>query len=187
VFGPFVEWGIRALAHADRRSEIFSEVEIREMKKFPKEVENLFHEVRSGFDVILDRSRVYLNWRFRKNPETYTLLGARTKVGKLAGYLVYKVDRRRRLRIGRLVDYLARDEEIFRALLDESLDRLKREGADLATCWAPRKNPYGSVLRRRGFLPQRRVPVVLHRHPAWKDVFKRELRWHFTMADSDAG
>ena len=168
----------------DRESK--SNVSIAEVDSFPEDIERLCEEYSQNYDIIMVRDRNYLKWRYRDNPNDYRILVAKNAEATI-GYMVTRVRLRDNLRLGCIADFLIlhEDPEVFKALLAEAFIGFKKSRVDLIYCWTVKNTPYHRVLKRAGFLGYKRQPVICYQNELGNEVIKRQLRWHFTVGDSD--
>jgi len=68
-----------------------SDISISQVSSFPDDINALWEQVAKSYDVMLTRSKAYLEWRYVKNPDTYSILVATSKEGIPLGYMVTKV------------------------------------------------------------------------------------------------
>ncbi|PIE24471.1 MAG: hypothetical protein CSA62_04115 [Planctomycetota bacterium] len=69
-----------------------SEVEVELSDRFPEQVDELFAELQPGFACTVEKSFVYLDWRYRRCPSIeYKILLARRE-GRLRGFAVVRSD-----------------------------------------------------------------------------------------------
>lgn len=68
-----------------------SDVEIEEIKKFSKEIDDFWKLARLEHDIVLERGSSFLNWRFSEHLGNYRKFIARsTETGRITGYIVVK-------------------------------------------------------------------------------------------------
>jgi hypothetical protein len=116
---------------------------------------------RQRFQLHLERSAAYLNWRYRANPlHRYEILAARRE-GELRGYAVFSQTGSH----GLLTDLVALDDDTTRLLLDELAVILRARKA--GTLSAPAISSHSLVphLLRSGFRPRETGPAILYRQP----------------------
>src|SRR4030042_178440 len=184
VASPFLTMAYALLFRLNRKQSK-SGISITQVDSFPDEVEALWAGNSQSYDVIQVRDKAYLEWRYVTNPGDYTILVAR-RAEVVVGYMVAKTRFARSLRLGCVADFLIlRDDvDVFRELLIETFERLRRDGVDLVYCWT-NDTRFQRVLRRTGFLRYMRQPVICYQNELGKDVVGNQYRWYFTVGDSD--
>jgi GNAT superfamily N-acetyltransferase len=131
-----------------------------------------------------DRSADYLNWRFLQHPQRrYQILTAR-KHGKLCGYLIYQwADED-----ATVVDLLAEEDQIIKALLVETIAVMRRCG--VLTLSAPFLQSHAGreIFENCGFQPRESAPVVMLTLPwgANRQGGPDADRWYLTHGDRES-
>ena len=118
---------------------------LREVERFPAEVEGLFRAWAEGRGAVLVRDAAYLDWRYRDRAGvgSHRVLAARGAA--LAGYAVY--------RDGWLLDWLAAPDDagLAAALLAWARDRARADGRARIAAVVPDGAPEWLQLQRLGF------------------------------------
>ncbi len=187
IVSPLVDIASRAMFRIGTRGMARSTVDVRPEEGFPDDVDALWEEASVNYDVILVRSKKYLEWRYIANPDAYTILIARSKSGATSGYMVTKVHASNDLTWGYICDFLTleSDPNVFRKLLAAAVESFYQKGCAVVLAYVVRGSFYYRTLLRAGFLPRARHPIVCYRNELGKLVLKGGHKWHFTMADSD--
>lgn len=183
-------WGARLWARLRYPSGLAarSSYPVVELPRFDERIDSLLERAHEQFDVVLERDRAWLNWRYG-DPRggDFTVLAVERE-DELAGYLVYT---QRGLR-GYVADLLTLPGhvEVAEALLAEAMRRLRSTGAAAAMCWLPSHHPYAAALRRAGFIDSRRDTGVLVRPLRLPPTEAEALsdprtRFHLTHGDTD--
>ena len=151
---------------------------------FDARFDDLFEEALRQHRAITRRDAAVLNWRYRQNPDTPYEVLTFSRGDVLWGYLVLgRFDRHGQPR-AHVLDLLARhdDAEVLRALVAESLRRLRRNGVTRLECYCGSK-AVQTVLEQLGFRQR------LHRDQPMPTVVRRievpEL--YVTRGDGDGG
>lgn len=163
------------------------DIQVEEISTFPENMEMLLNAAQLKYDWIMERSKKYLDWRFGANPDTYRILIARDSRGVL-GYLVAKIGSWRNLRVGYLADFLTieNDSRIFEELLSQAIKGFIDANLDMLACWSVANSHYDRILRSNGFQVHKPIPIISYRKSKiGAEILDRDVRWHFTMADSD--
>lgn len=180
--------GARARRRLEREGAGF---DLRDLERFPREVEALSREVEPHFALMVRRDADYLDWRFLASPSRrFRVLGAFARDGAFAGYAVVQLPRDGEP-LGWLVDALAPDRRALAALLAGALGRIEAAGASLARATAIDGSWWAARLGEAGFLAPRRenhLIVILHVHDPAHPLARaaRDARsWYLTDGDRD--
>lgn len=160
---------------------------IREVTRFPGEVDALWEQVNPHIPAVFERSARFLNWRFVDCPGLTYRRFLLSHGDTLAGYLVTRVGEPAELPLGVVVDVFAPPDDLaaLDALLAHGVAVLAPESEYLE---AAASHPvWQKALRRAGFLQTRTMrPTVVCNDPALRDELAGLLEdWHFTKADHD--
>lgn len=153
---------------------------------FSEDTYRLCDQLSANYDWIVERSRDYLDWRFTRNPDSYSICLAKYR-GKTAGYAVFKLGTWQDLKVGYLVDFLT-DEgnpEIFADMILYAFSFFQKAKVDMVSVWAVKDSHYYRTLKRFGFRLFKKVSLICYPNEIGKQVLNEPLKWHFTMADSD--
>lgn len=166
---------------ADAQSLTVSPVE-----SFNNEIDGLWGQKRYAFCVL--RDRIYLNWRFFENPDSYILLVAQ-RDNECLGYLAAKISRDKKTAV--ICDYITHDDNmhVFRLLLAEIEKILKQQKVHQLTTYCVHNSPYFRVFEEIFYFDhglERSFSTVLF----WgtelgKQLYSTQQPWHFTLADTD--
>jgi hypothetical protein len=167
---------------------------ISEVDRFDNEVSDLFARVGPGYPIIIVRDNAYLNWRFSEYPgKAYTKLVLRDRDGLLRGYLVMRsVLKHNGIREGLIVDLLAErnDETAYRALVNEALARMRREGCDVAKGLEFYLPDMRGIMTRLGFFhhPSKDHYLIFYNEicpDKPKSFFRDKTNWYITRNFAD--
>jgi len=161
-------------------------VAIESISDFPKEIDELFYKCISNYDWIMERNQSYLNWRFTKNPDDYSMFLVKFDK-KIIGYFITKIGTWRKLKVGYIADYLF-DPEYLKtssSLIKQILSSFGDSNIDMISTWVSIDDPFYKIARRYGFLKFNTVPVICYKNKLGNKIISSKLKWHFTMADSD--
>ncbi|MBN2238745.1 MAG: GNAT family N-acetyltransferase [Dehalococcoidales bacterium] len=155
---------------------------------FPDDMDSFWEQIDKEKQVCLVRDRAYLTWRYIDNPDTYTVLTARSKDGTLSGYLVTKTVSPEGKMTGYIADYMVtgNDMKVFNALMARALKVFLDEKVQFIHTWAVKGSPYYRPLLAAGCIPYNRIPLVYKVNGAGDDSSDFEGNWHLTMGDTDS-
>lgn len=169
-------------------SRAYNQSNIARVSRFDARFDALWERARGEHLVIGVRDARFLNWRFAERPDVeYIHLCAR-RGAQVDGYIVLRVDAKRRVRIGYIVDMFGEDASLD-LLFDAAIRYFKSQKTHVLfgqfTAGAYRRKFY-----RRGFLPLlwHKRPYVyarVERREPELQVFGEVNRWFLTMADGD--
>jgi GNAT superfamily N-acetyltransferase len=185
----FAEPLVRLLARPAARQD--EPIAIEEIERFDAEVDDLFARGAPDLGIIAERTTQTLNWKYVDIPHrTFRLLAARSRDGRLVGYLVLDIEDVPPFRRGTAVDILADPDVPDAALaLAAEADRIfAAAGVDLAV--ALTTDPvWLRAFRKRRFFKARttRTSSLLARNiPNEIGDAARDLNgWYLTFGDSD--
>ncbi|MFC1964604.1 GNAT family N-acetyltransferase [Chloroflexota bacterium] len=187
ILSPIVEIVSRAIFRIGVKGIARTGVFVYTEPAFPDDIDALWEQVSKDYDIILTRTKSYLEWRYVTNPDTYSILIARDREGIISGYMVIKSGFSENTPIGFICDYLTfeGDPNIFKTLLAVAVKELEGKKASVIYTWAVKGNFYYKVLLRLGFFPSSQVPIVCYKNELGNKVLSRAYKWHFTMGDTD--
>ena len=152
---------------------------------FESEFDELAHEAGREYEVCIERSADYLNWRFTNSPlGRYECLVARQR-DRLCGYALFTCTAEDAI----LVDlFCAKHESIPESLLNELALLLLRRGVMTISAPLVEGHPWQLVLERRGYRVRERSPFVTAPGPSTgSGIFMHPKGgWHFMQADRDS-
>jgi len=160
-------------------------ISIQNSNTFPDTVDELWTRASKNYDVILERSKDYLNWRFVNNPDDYQIFLIHEHE-RLVGYFVLKIGFWSDLKVGYIADIFA-DENDSRVLSIAArfiVNFYKEQRVDLISTWlvdCPKMN----IFKRSGFFKFKQVPIICYKNNLGLEVIKSDLKWYFTLSDSD--
>ncbi len=187
ISSPLMEGISQAVFKFGMRKVAKSNILVRPESVFPNDIDILWEQASKSYDIMLVRTRDYLEWRYVTNPDTYSILIARNQSGAILGYMVTKTGFAEDIPIEFIVDFLTREDDtnIFRKLLATAMDDACPRKVSVIIAQAVRGSSYHKVLIRLGFFPYSRVPMVCYKNELGIQVLSKPFQWHFTMGDSD--
>ena len=159
---------------------------IEEVSMLPVDWELFWDEARSNNDFLLSREREYLKWRYFDNPYRYHVLIAR-RMGRIRGYLVYRLIMDERMPTLRIADYLSAPGEasVLAGLLTRVIQAALEMGAVKVSAWCPSSNPHFRQFSAYGFQSGGEIPVICHQSAVARKIQQECKTWHFSLGDSD--
>ncbi len=175
------ETGIGAIGSAK------SDISISKASLLPDDIDIFWEHAAKSYDIMLIRSKDYLEWRYIKNPDTYSTLLATNIEGDTVGYIVTKIGMYDGVPVGYIVDFLTLEDDpgIFKKLLLAALEEFHRNKVSVVNTWVVKGGIYSKVLSRFGFLPYSKITLICYKNELGKQITSNHYKWHFTMGDSD--
>ncbi len=149
-------------------------------------IDEIWEEEGSKYDCITIRNSEYIKWRYLENPDNYNFLLA-TKHEKPVGYIVLKDGLWNSLRVGYIADIFTVDEGdqiVFNSLIEYARKYFINKGFDMISMWI-QKGVYTNRLKSFGFRQYKSIPVICYNNDLGDRIISKNLRWYFTMSDSD--
>ena len=206
AFNPFIRFAVNkgwriAGATIWRPQQILkgkTGIQISAETCFDETFDDFWERVKDKYNIIIERKRAFLNWRFcNLSFRSYQILAAR-KMGRLLGYAVLRKLDIEGVRTGLIMDLLVEPSEqglnAGRQLIQEATHRFKEDKVALAGClMLPHTQEY-KLLRQAGYVdcPEQFAPQTfrLTAISLSPDVSNGELakvdNWFMTMANHDA-
>jgi GNAT superfamily N-acetyltransferase len=166
-------------------------VHIREVTRCDERFDALWDASGHQFQVVGERTRHYLNWRYRDHPYHAYQLFAAERGGRLMGYLVGRTGDLLGLRCGIVVDVLAHPDcrPCVDALIEHALGVFAaRDDLQVVGTMLARSSPYFNAFQRHGFVPTPHVFwFILRANRAGLPavLLSPRARWHLTWGDTD--
>jgi len=155
LLAKIADVGFRPFIDRPKSSSTMDDLEIRKVKRFDERHDKFWMKASKGYDMIVERSSEYLNWRYMdvRSDIKYTVFAAEKK-NQIKGYIVLRRVNQGALAVGTIVDILTLPDQgqVATSLISKSLEFLKARNVDLVGCRMLKSHPYYKILRNRGFL-----------------------------------
>lgn len=166
-----------------RTLRMASSLRVEEVATLPEDWDPFWVKASQSYDMVFERDRQALAWRFFRNPNKYQFFVARHD-GAIVGYLVYRVvsdDDQRRVVLADFL-FLPGFEFGFKVILMRVFKEALRLGANSMSSWCLEDSGYDRALKSFGFRARGAIVLVW-----FQNAFATGLtgRWHFTISDSD--
>lgn len=158
----------------------------QEVDSFGEEADDLWDAVKAGYRVALVRDAQYLNWRYSRNPDEYTLIEL-SHDGRLAGIIVLTRTIRRGLHVGEIVDYVCAIEDVatLTLMVRMASERFRQLGCAMVEAWSITGTRTDATLRAAG-LRFARTEVKFLISPGFPDqVVYQPDAWLLTQGDGN--
>ncbi len=163
----------------------YRDCETEEVEGFDGLFDDLWNESRKPAVAIV-RDRQYLSWRYVDHPDRYRIFKVH-KRGRVAGFFVLKMTRRRGYEIGEVVDFFSsgRDEGMSKVILGMASDIIRREGCMAAQLWSIKGSASGRRNSRAGFRIRRKKMHFLLSRGCTVPVYYDPDSWFLTQGDGN--
>ena len=161
-------------------------VAIESISEFPNEIDELFDKCSTNYDWIMERNKFYLDWRFTNNPDEYSMFLVKFD-NIIIGYFIIKIGTWQKLKVGYVADYLI-DPHYFKtssSIMQHILSSFDDFNIDMISIWASIDCPFYRIAKKYGFLKFKPIPVICYKNKLGNKIISSDLKWYFTMADSD--
>ena len=188
AFSPVVEIASKAIFAICMGGIAKSNIMVHQEPSFPDDMDVFWQQAANKYDVILVRTKDYLDWRYVANPDAYTILVARDGEGGFLGYMVTKTGFiYGNAPVGFIVDFLTleHDPNIFKRLLVAAFKGFHQKEVNFVSAYTVKGSHYDRILVRAGFFPYGKIPLMCYNNELGSQVSGHTYRWHFTMGDTD--
>ena len=187
VFSPMIDIVSQALFRISMTGTAKSGVLVCLEPTFPDDIDSLWEQASKSNDVMLMRTKSYLEWRYVTNPDTYSILIARSRDGAILGYMATKIGVSENIATGFVCDFLTIDDDpnIFKKLLAIAVEEFNRKKVNVIYTWAVKGSHFDKILLKLGFLPRSKIFLLCYENELGSRVLSKAYKWHFTMGDTD--
>jgi hypothetical protein len=187
ILSPVLRVAFKLVFKAGTMGAAGSGVSVKVDPNFPDDIDVLWEQTSKNYDVMLVRTRDYLEWRYVTNPDSYSILIARKSDGAISGYMVTKLGVYGGVPVGLIVDYLTLEDDpnIFKQLLISATKEFYRKKVSFVLAYTIKSNFYYKILSKTGFIPRGKHSIICYKNKIGNQVLTGDYRWHFTMGDSD--
>jgi GNAT superfamily N-acetyltransferase len=164
-----------------------SDISISKASLLPDDIDIFWEHAAKSYDIMLIRSKDYLEWRYIKNPDTYSILLATNIEGNTVGYIVTKIGMYDGVPVGYIVDFLTLEDDpgIFKKLLLAALKEFHQNNVSMVDTWVVKGGFYDKIFLKFGFLPYSKKTFICYQNELGNRIASSNYKWHFTMGDSD--
>ena len=155
--------------------------------RFDERFDSFYAEASQQFDLIIERSVQYLNWRYADPRAGVFHIRIAEEEGCVLGYAVLNVANGR----ASIADLLALPGriDVAASLVDDAIGYAIESGATTLECWCQTRHPYKDVLLARSFRPKRTIRLTyLPLRTARAEVeflASPKAAVHFALGDTD--
>lgn len=187
ILSLIIEIASKVTFRISMRGVAKSDVFVCQEPFFPDDINTLWEKASKNYEVMLVRTKEYLEWRYVTNPDTYSILIARDRDGAILGYMVTKNGFDGDIPMGIIVDFLTIEDDpnIFKKLLSTSFHEFDRRKVNAVSTLAIGRSFYNKILLRAGFFPHNEVPLICYKNELGSQIHSQAYKWHFTLGDTD--
>jgi len=179
------------------KSNKVNDIEIQKIDKFPDEMDNFWKSVRQRYEMCIERTASFLNWRFSRHLGDYRLFLARSINYKhIIGYLALKETTI--LNIPKVLDIVdlqtsPGENNCALNLIDFAKTFARNERFNLVHCRIPAWHNYAKLLSRRRFISIDHLLGLMrlpHPHATFyffedQKVTPNFKKWFYMLGDTD--
>ncbi len=132
------------------------------------------------------RDSSFINWRYKKNPDSYRLWMVQQGDATM-GYAVAKFYTKGDSYVCAICDFASinDDTKVTESLIANIEMAANKEGVDYCEMWCSSRSPCFNVILRMGYKEIDAFPVIINAGSPMASVLKGAGKWHFTLSDSD--
>lgn len=140
-----------------RRMPAVEGLSVCQIPFFDESINQLWDRVSSQYHITTVRTKDYLNWRYVTVPDVSYSIYIAEKDGRIDGYLVLGCEQRTEVKLGVILDVVARSGWTAQCLVARAVEQCYREKAGLVYCSVAANKTYVKAFRRDGFIS---VPFI---------------------------
>lgn len=169
------------------------DVSLKEVKSFDNRINDLWEEFSKDYELLVVRTKEYLNWRYVFVPNANYTIYIAEKNGKIYGYIVFAIRKQRNLLFGYIFDLVVplKNTGVSDLLISKAMQELEDKNADLIFYQMIGKKPLFNVFKRRGFMClnfiDKRFPFIvrMNENELPEEYIKNINNWFIQIGDSD--
>lgn len=166
----------------------------QKIEKFGDGINTLWHKVKDEYNVIIPRTKEFLNWRFVSNPNVnYTKYIITNSNAEILGYIILKIHATEDEVKGHIIDILSlNNKEIVKELIKCALDYFIGKGVNDISCWVQDNYFYADALKKEKFSRKEIIGPypyfgvkLFNETDAVVKTIEDVTNWYLTMGDCD--
>lgn len=166
----------------------------QKIENFGDDINSLWHKVKEDYNVIIPRTKEFLNWRFVDRPDVnYTKYIITNSNAETLGYIVLKIHAAKDEVKGHIIDILSlNNEKIVKELINCALNYFIERDVNIISCWMQDDYFYADVLKKEKFSrkeigePYPYFGVKLFNEVSTEVKTVEDVNsWYLTMGDCD--
>ncbi|MFC2002762.1 GNAT family N-acetyltransferase [Chloroflexota bacterium] len=163
---------------------------INQITSFDDRINALWAKVSTQHQIMVVRSKDYLNWRYGTPEVNYSIFAAE-KAGEISGYLILEHKILGEIKVSIIFDTVAQSEEVMHCLVSKAVEDCQQKKAALILYSLIANKSYRRVLRKNGFislpfLKGSRFCAYSSSPSIPKNFLKYSGNWLVQIGDSDA-
>lgn len=156
----FIKYAIKAAEAYNniRRNQVeINSVSVSDLARFDDRVDDLWNLIKDDYSFITERTKGYLNWRYRDARGGGYSVKQAVQDGKMIGYIVLRINTFAGANDGYIMDVLTRSDnfDCFEALVLEGLKFFEDANVNVVYYCGVLGHPYIKSLEKFGFLDSR--------------------------------
>jgi hypothetical protein len=183
------------LLYRTKKPPRVSGLTIRRISSFDDRINDLWRKVSNDHDIMVVRSKEYLNWKFVENPGYKSMIYVAEKEEQICGYIILKCTQPSKgFLVGRICDLFAPLSEagVIHCLISKAIEYFRDEKVDLIYYEMIAEKTYQKVLRDCGFISSRRLDrnhfCIYGGHPGISSTYLEDPKhWFVQRGDSTSG
>ncbi len=172
-----------------KKAHAVRDLTIAQISSFDDQIDEFWTRVSSQHQVMVVRSKDYLNWRYRAPGANYSIFVGK-ETNKICGYLVLRCMQEGRTKTGVVFDVLAESEQISQRLISEAVEQCEREKVDAIYGLMLADKTLITAFKKTGFislpfLRDGQFIVYSSSPPVSKAFLRKPKNWFVQIGDSD--
>jgi GNAT superfamily N-acetyltransferase len=185
---------IISLLYRTKKSPEVAGLFIVRISSFDDRVNELWDKVSNDHDIMVVRSKEYLNWKYVEMPGNDFVIFGAEKDGQVCGYMVLKCTRQPRgLLTGDIIDLVAplNQTDIIHCLISRAIEYFRHEKVDVIIYEMIAGKTYHAILRKCGFISSSLISknpfCVYSSHPGIPRAYLEDAgHWFIQSGNSTA-
>jgi GNAT superfamily N-acetyltransferase len=168
---------------------------VRRISSFDNRINNLWRKVSNDHDIMVERSKDYLNWKYSEMPDNDFVIYGAEKEEQICGYIILKCTKQPQgFFMGHICELIAPlDEvEVIHCLISKAIEYFREEKTDLISYEMKAEKTYYAILRNCGFvsshlLDKRHFCVYSSHSSISRTYLEDPEHWFIQKGDSTFG
>ena len=168
----------------------FDENRIKEKKilHFDSEIDKLWKSIKNQYNVCVERSKQFLNWRYTNRPDVKYFLFKYYQDNKIVGYSVLKKYKEKKITRGHIIDVFHNKKipKLFDFIIKSNCNFLYKNNCQEIELWLQGDTIAVNKLIKLNFYVKSTRPLIGKKLLMEEKLFKNlnKNKWYFTMGDT---
>jgi len=173
-----------------KKIDYFDEHIIKEKKilRFDSEIDKLWKSIKNQYNVCVERSKQFLNWRYTNRPDVKYFLFEYYQDNKIVGYSVLKKYKEKKITRGHIIDvfYNKKILNLFDFIIKSNCNFLYKNNCQEIELWLQGDTIAVNKLNKFNFYVKSTRPFIGKKLLMEEKLFKNlnKNKWYFTMGDT---